>query len=304
MTLLGAIDCGTNSTRLLIGRVEEGRVITEHREMQITRLGEGVDAAGMLRVDAVDRTIAVLDSYAETLRRAGCETVRLTATSAARDSGNRDEFFERAERAVGVRPELLSGEEESELSFVGATADLEATDGPFLVVDIGGGSSEFAVGTDTFEGGCSVDMGSVRFFETYVHSDPPAPEELSACIQVARSHLDDVLREVPGAGAAKTFVGLAGTVSTVAAIELGLATYDRDQIHHFLLGVDAAEEVFRTLATEPIADRLHNPGLEAGRADIIIAGCCILVAIFRHLGFDECVVSEADILDGLLLSQA
>ena len=304
MTVFGAIDCGTNSTRLLVARVSDGQVLTEHREMRITRLGEGVDAAGRLSGAAVDRTVAVLAEYGETLRELGVGRTRITATSAARDAANRDHFFDRAEAAVGARPELLSGTDEAQLSFLGATADLSGVDGPFLVVDIGGGSTEFAFGTDVFEAGTSVDMGSVRFTESYLHGDPPAPEELSACIQIARAHLDDVIAALPGAGAAKTFVGLAGTVSTVAAVELGLATYDRDRIHHFGLGVDAVEDVFRTLATEPLADRVQNPGLEAGRADIIVGGCCILVAIFRHLGFEECLVSEADILDGLVLSQA
>ncbi len=304
MTVYGAIDCGTNSTRLLVGRVADGRVVTQHREMRITRLGEGVDGRGRLAEAAIGRTVDVLDDYGARLRSLGVERVRVTATSAARDADNRDVFFDRAEAAVGTRPELLSGEDEARLSFLGATAELSPDDGPHLVVDIGGGSTEFAVGSEGFDGGTSVDMGSVRFTETYLESDPPAPEELSACIQVARAHLDDVVRDVPAAAAAKTFVGLAGTVSTVAAVELGLATYDRDQIHHFRLTAAAAEDVFRTLATEAVADRVHNPGLEAGRADIIVGGCCILVAIFRHFGFDECVVSEADILDGLVLSQA
>ena len=152
-------------------------------------------------------------------------------------------------------------------------------------------------------GAVSVDVGCVRLSEAYLESDPPAPEELHACISVTQEHLKDVVRELPAVTAAKTFVGLAGTVTTVAAVEIGLAEYDRDRIHHFRLTHEAAEDVFRTLATEPRADRVHNPGLEEARADVIVGGCCVLVTIFRELGFDECLVSEADILDGLILSQ-
>jgi exopolyphosphatase/guanosine-5'-triphosphate,3'-diphosphate pyrophosphatase len=142
----------------------------------------------------------------------------------------------------------------------------------------------------------------VRLTEKYIEHDPPLPEELAACISLTDAYLDDVVREVPGAAEARTLVGLAGTVTTVAAVEIGLATYDRDRIHHFTLTREAAEDVFRTLATEPRADRIHNPGLEEARADVIVAGCCVLVAIFRRFGFDEMVVSESDILDGLALS--
>jgi exopolyphosphatase/guanosine-5'-triphosphate,3'-diphosphate pyrophosphatase len=142
----------------------------------------------------------------------------------------------------------------------------------------------------------------VRLTEKYLHSDPPAPEELHACLSVTEAYLDDVVRELPAARDARRFVGLAGTVTTVAAVEIGLAAYDRDRIHHFELTHAAAEDVFRTLATESRADRIHNPGLEAARADVIVGGCCVLVAIFRYFGFDSCLVSEADILDGLVLS--
>jgi exopolyphosphatase/guanosine-5'-triphosphate,3'-diphosphate pyrophosphatase len=188
------------------------------------------------------------------------------------------------------------------LSFVGATAELDPADGPFLVVDIGGGSTEFAVGGADFEGAVSVDMGCVRMTEKYLHRDPPLPEELSGCLSVVQTHLDDVARELPAVTGARTFVGLAGTVSTVAAVELGLAAYDRDAIHHLALNHEAVEDVFRTLATETRAQRLENPGMEEARADVIVGGCCILVKIMRHWGLDTCLVSEADILDGLVAS--
>jgi exopolyphosphatase/guanosine-5'-triphosphate,3'-diphosphate pyrophosphatase len=188
------------------------------------------------------------------------------------------------------------------MSFLGATGDLDHALGPFLVVDIGGGSTEFIVGTDAVEGVISVDVGCVRLTEKFLEHDPPLPEELTASISLTDAYLEDVVREVPGVAEARTLVGVAGTITTVAAVELGLATYDRDAIHHFRLSHDAAEDVFRTLATESRAQRIHNPGLEEARADVIVGGCCVLVALFRRFGFDEMIVSEADILDGLALS--
>lgn len=302
-----AIDCGTNSTRLLVAEIDDGdtRVRTVERLMRVTRLGRGVSATGLLSSEGIGRTVEVLAEYGGVLRDLGVDDparIRMTATSAARDSANRDEFFDAAGAAVGVRPELLSGAEEASLSFRGATAELDPVDGPFLVVDIGGGSTELAVGSGELVGARSVDVGCVRLFEDHLHHDPPLPEELHACLTVTQSYLDDVVREVPAALDARVFVGLAGTVSTVAAVELGLAAYDRDRIHHFELTKAAAEDVFRTLATEPLADRVANPGLEADRADVIVAGCCILQAVFRYFGFERCLVSESDILDGLVLS--
>ena len=302
--VLAAIDCGTNSTRLLIARGSGADKVPLVRINTITRLGQGVDRTGRLDPDAVDRTVAVLRGYRGLLEDHGVERVRMTATSAARDAANRDDFFEAAEAAVGTRPELLSGEEEAALSFRGATAELDPADGPFLVVDIGGGSTEFIVGTDDVDRAMSVDIGCVRLTEQYMESDPPAPEELHACISVTDAWLDDVTREIPAVAEAKTFVGLAGTITTMAAVELGLQEWDRDAIHHFRFDRSAVEEVFRTLATESLEDRKHNPGLEAARADVIVAGSCIFVAIMRRLGFEECLVSESDILDGLVASLA
>lgn len=297
--VVAAIDCGTNSTRLLV-RGPDGPPI--ERLMRITRLGAGVAATGRLDPDAVERTLAVLREYREVMDHHGVTRVRMSATSAARDAANRDDFFDAAEAVVGARPELLSGDEEGRLSFVGATAELDPARGPFLVVDIGGGSTEFAVGTEVCEETTSVDLGCVRMTETYLHSDPPTAEELSACMSVIGIHLDDVVRELPGAAEARTFVGLAGTVTTAAAVELGLAAYDRDRIHHFVLTREAAEDVFRTLATEAFEDRVWNPGLERERADVIVGGMCVLVGVMRRFGLAECLVSESDILDGLALS--
>jgi exopolyphosphatase/guanosine-5'-triphosphate,3'-diphosphate pyrophosphatase len=302
MTVIASLDLGTNSTRVLVARPVEGRLEVLDRRNMITRLGQGVGASGRLAPEAVDRTLACLRDYREILDRHGVDRVRVAATSASRDAANRDQFFDAVEALIGTRPELLSGDEEGRLSFRGATGELDPASGPFLVVDIGGGSTEFIVGTDRVEGVASVDIGCVRLTEKFLLHDPPQAEELSACISLTDAYLDDVVREIPAAAEARTLVGLAGTVTTVAAVEIGLETYDRDRIHHFHLTHEAAEDVFRTLATESRADRIHNPGLEEGRADVIVGGCCVLVALFRRFGFDEMVVSESDILDGLALS--
>lgn len=292
---VAAVDIGTNSTRLLVG---------DERRTVITRLGRDVDRTGRLDGDAVGRTLEVLREYAELIRSTGAERVRAVATSAARDAANRDEFLDAATGVLGVRPELLTGEAEGRLAFRGAVAELDPDDGPFLVFDIGGGSTEFVVGTTEPEGVVSIDTGAVRLTEQWLLSDPPSAEELSMAVSVARAHMDDVTRLLPAARRAKQLVGLAGTVTTVAAVELGLAPYDRDRVHHFRLTRGAAEDVFRTLATEPLADRRHNPGLQPERADIIVGGCCILVAILRHLDASDVLVSEADILDGIVRAAA
>jgi exopolyphosphatase/guanosine-5'-triphosphate,3'-diphosphate pyrophosphatase len=306
VTRVASVDIGTNSVRLLVADVDGERdepIVPVERLMRITRLGQGVDAARALHPDAIARTTAVLREYGDLIRAHGVTRVRATATSAARDASNRDEFFDAAQDALGHRPELLSGDDEAALSFLGATAELHEG-APFLVVDVGGGSTEFVVGTDKPDAAVSVDIGCVRITEQYLDSDPPLPEELSQAVSVVRDHLADVDRELRGAATARTLVGLAGTITTMAAVELGLAEYDRNAIHHFRLRRDAAEDVFRTLATEPVARRRHNPGLEPGRVDVIVGGALIVVSIMRHWSFDEMLVSEADILDGLARSLA
>ncbi len=304
MPTLAAIDCGTNSTRLLVSRVEGRSIEAVDRQNTITRLGQGVDASGRLDPAAIERTLAALRGYKGSLERHGVEALRITATSAARDADNAHELFDAAEAIVGVRPELLSGTEEGQLTFAGATAGLDPTEGPFLVVDIGGGSTELIVGTTSVEAVRSLDLGCVRLTEKHLESDPPAPEELSNAIGEATWLLEEVLREVPAFTEAKTLIGVAGTVTTVAAVEVGLVEWDRDVIHHFDLSRAAAEDVFRTLATEKLADRIHNPGLEPARADVIVGGCCVLVSVMRTLGADRMLVSESDILDGLVQSLA
>jgi exopolyphosphatase/guanosine-5'-triphosphate,3'-diphosphate pyrophosphatase len=302
MSAIASVDIGTNSTRLLVGRPVDGKLDILDRRNTITRLGQGVGATGRLAPEAVERTLDCLRGYREVLDQHGVDRVRAAATSAARDAVNRDEFFAAVDDVIGTRPGLLSGDEEGRLSFRGATGDLDPGAGPFLIVDIGGGSTELIVGTDRAEGVMSVDVGCVRLTEKFIEHDPPQPEELTACISFSDAYLDDVVREIPAVAGARTLVGVAGTITTVAAVEIGLETYDRDRIHHFHLSHEAVEDVFRTLATESRAERIHNPGLEEARADVIVGGCCVLMAIFRRFGFDEMIVSESDILDGLALS--
>lgn len=305
---VAALDLGTNSTRLLVAEVTDPdrppRVLA--REMAITRLGEGVDAERRLRPGAIARTREAVARYRSVIDGlGGVARVRAVATSAARDARNRDELFAAVETELGVRPEVLTGRVEAELSFRGATADLPpGLAAPYLVVDIGGGSTEFVVGTDRPLGAVSIDVGCVRITEQWLHGDPPRPEELSQAISVVREHLTDVVRELPEVRAAATLIGLAGTVTTMAAVEIGLPVYDRERIHHFRLGRAAAEDVFRTLATEAAVDRAHNPGLEPGRVDVIVGGALVLVTVMRTLGFAEVLVSEADILDGIALDLA
>jgi exopolyphosphatase/guanosine-5'-triphosphate,3'-diphosphate pyrophosphatase len=315
VTRLAAIDMGTNSTRLLVadgdGAGPAGPLKTVERHMHITRLGQGVNATKRLHPDAIQRTLSVLRKYRDIMDATGVEGLRATATSAARDAVNRDELLGPASEILGTAVELLTGEAEGRLTFLGATTGLDAP-APHLVVDIGGGSTEFSVGTGTAPGAggapdvagvLSIDIGCVRITEAWLHSDPPTPEELSQAISVVQAYLDDVDRDLPAVGQARTLVGVAGTVTTVAAVEIGLAEYDPEVLHHFRLTRPAAEDVFRTLATEPAADRRHNPGLEPARVDVIVGGAAILVSVMRHWAFDEMIVSEADILDGLIRSQ-
>ncbi len=309
----GALDLGTNSTRILVAEVEAGSdgppgLRALDRRMTITRMGQDVNATRRLRPDAIERTLTVLREYRGVLDAHDVRHARATTTSAARDAENRDDLFGPAREILGFDLELISGDEEARLSFLGATAELGAPGGlpapaPYLVVDIGGGSTEFVLGSHEPVASKSIDVGCVRITEQFLGSDPPAPEELSNAVASVRDHLADVDHEIPDLRDAATLVGLAGTVSAVAAIEQGLAVYDRERIHGFRITRAAAEDVFRTLATETLAERRHNPGLEAERADVIVGGTLVLVSIFRQFGFDEMLVSEADILDGLVRTQ-
>jgi exopolyphosphatase/guanosine-5'-triphosphate,3'-diphosphate pyrophosphatase len=225
----------------------------------------------------------------------------LVATSAARDAANRDDVLAAFEAACGVRPALLSGDEEARYSFAGATADLPPGSTPVLVADIGGGSTELVVGVPGEEplAAVSLDVGCVRTTERWFDADPPGPEALSNALAEVRDLLADADVLHPALATAERFVGLAGTVSAVAQLEQGLAEYDRDMVHHFVISRDVAEDWFRTMAMGTRDERLGNPGLEEGRADVIVGGMCILQAIFRYYDHDSCLVSEADILDGV-----
>jgi exopolyphosphatase/guanosine-5'-triphosphate,3'-diphosphate pyrophosphatase len=295
---VGAVDIGTNSVRLLV--VDDEQELD--RAVVTTRLGAGVDATRRLDPAAIDRTLACLTDYRDRLQHHGTERTRAVATSVLRDAQDRDHFLAAARDALGTDVELLSGDEEARLGFTGATAGLDPARGPFLVLDIGGGSTELSVGTTSFEGGISLDVGSVRLTEAELHHDPPRPEELTNAIGRVQDQVEDALRQLPALAGAATIIGVAGTIVSIAAVELG--RYDRAALHRSILTRDAAEDVFRTLATETRADRVHNPGLEPARADIIVGGACVLVAVLRSLRVSELVVSESDLLDALVASPA
>ena len=294
-TPVAVLDFGTNTTRLLI----TNGTSVDIRTHRITGLGRGLGKTDRLSEEGIGRVLDAVNEFKSLISENGVQRIRAVATSAARDAVNRADLFEPVSAALNHELELLSGEEEARYGFLGATAGLPSTDGPFLVIDIGGGSTEFSYGTHTAEIHRSVDMGSVRFMEQFFVNDPPKPEELSGAIQVARLHLDDIDRDHAIMGTAKSVVGVAGTITTIAAVEIGLEPYDPQIIDGFVLTRRAAEDVFRTLATESLEMRKYNPGLEAGRADVIVAGCCILVAVMRHWELEECLVRESDLLDGL-----
>lgn len=306
MNAVAAIDIGTNSTNLLVVDASGAEI---ERVVAITRLGEGVHHTRRLGADAMERTLAQLAAHRDVLDRQGVTRVRAVATSATRDASNGTEFLDRAESVLGVRPELLSGEDEGRLAFLGATAGLAAVEArpPFLVVDIGGGSTELMLGRDSVERVVSIDIGAVRLTELELHADPPRPEELTNAIGRVQDLLDDAVRTMFDDDVARgfaeleaaTLVGIAGTITTVAAVEIGLPRYDPAVVHGFRLTRPAAEDVFRTLATETLADRVHNPGLPAARADVIVGGCCVLVGIMRRLQSEALVVSDHNLLHGV-----
>ena len=300
---LAAIDCGTNSTRLLVA--DPGGPSLE-RLVRITRLGQGVDRTKILAPEAIDRTVAVLEEYRTVLDRFGVEQVRMTATSAARDASNREEFFAAAEKVVGVRPELIGGDEEGRLSFAGATSELNPASGPWLVVDIGGGSTELAVGPGPDGGPLAVrslDVGCVRLTERFLLSDPPEPGQVDEACRFVSALLEDLTSAQPEFRGGSTLVGLAGTVAALASIEQGLTTYDRARVHHHTLTRASVDQLLATLAAESTEARKERPGMETERADVIVGGAVVLGELMTHFGFDACLTSEADILDGLVLSQ-
>lgn len=294
---VAAVDIGTNSVRLLI---EDARGAELERHMQITRLGQGVDVTGSLHPDAIARTVAVLGEYGALLAKHGVTRVRAAATSAARDAKNSQAFFDAAERALGARPELLSGEEEAALSFRGATAGVSPAGAPFLVVDIGGGSTEFVLGTDRPEALISVDMGCVRMTERHLRSDPPSPAEFAALETDVRSELERVRRAVP-VERTRTMIGLAGTVTALAALQLGLKKYDASATHHAELTRAQVEALYARIRTLNVEQR-RGVLAEPKRAEVIAGGAAVLATILQEFGIERLLVSETDILDGLAAS--
>jgi exopolyphosphatase/guanosine-5'-triphosphate,3'-diphosphate pyrophosphatase len=305
VTRVAAVDCGTNSIRLLVADLDpRGRTLTEvDRRMEIVRLGEGVDRTGRLAPAALARTFQACDRYAQVIRSSGADRVRFVATSASRDVQNRDDFVTGVRERLGVEPEVVSGGEEAALSFAGATLELLGADvpQPFLVVDIGGGSTELVLGTTSVDAARSVDIGCVRMTERHLHADPPTPEQVAAARSDIEAALDLAARTVPLQKAA-SLVGLAGSVTTVAAMALDLPAYDRDRIHHARISSDDVHRVATTLLAMSHAERAALPFMHPGRVDVIGAGALVLAVVLEQVPVDSVVVSEHDILDGIAWS--
>ncbi|WP_414685363.1 exopolyphosphatase [Mycobacterium sp.] len=310
MNRVAAIDCGTNSIRLLIADVADGQLHELHREMRIVRLGQGVDATGRFAPAALARTGSALADYTTLLGRYQVPTVRMVATSAARDASNRDEFFAMtaavlAAAVPGAVAEVISGEEEAALSFHGAVAELDSAGAPFVVVDLGGGSTEVVLGAGRVEASFSADIGCVRLTERCLHSDPPTPTEVAAAREVVRERLAPALRIVP-VERARTWVGVAGTMTTLAALAQRMTTYDPAAIHLSRVGFSELLDVCERLIAMPRAQRAALGPMHEGRVDVIGAGAIVVEelahALARLAGIGELVVSEHDILDGIALS--
>ncbi|MFG2501370.1 exopolyphosphatase [Streptomyces sp. NPDC048441] len=303
MTRVAAIDCGTNSIRLLVADADPqtGELVDLDRRMTIVRLGQGVDKTGRLAPEALDRTFAACREYAEIIKTHGAERTRFVATSASRDAENRDDFVRGVLDILGVEPEVISGDQEAEFSFTGATKELTGSDHlakPYLVVDIGGGSTEFVVGDDQVGAARSVDIGCVRLTERHIRTDPPAPVELDAVRTDIEAALDLAEQTVP-LREARTLVGLAGSVTTVAAIALGLDAYDSEAIHHSRISYEQVSEIVERLTKATHDERAAIPVMHPGRVDVIAAGALVLLGIMDRTGAREVVVSEHDILDGI-----
>jgi exopolyphosphatase / guanosine-5'-triphosphate,3'-diphosphate pyrophosphatase len=310
MTRVAAVDCGTNSIRLLIADRVDGRLRDVHRETRIVRLGQGVDATGEFAPDALARTRAALADYAALLRDHEVAKVRMVATSAARDVANRDEFFAMTSDVLGaVVPgavaEVISGAEEAELSFHGAVDELDSAEAPFVVVDLGGGSTEVVLGERSVQASFSADIGCVRLTERCLHSDPPTAVEIAAAREVVREGLGEALRVVP-VDTARTWVGVAGTMTTLAALAQHMTTYDATAIHLSRVGFRDLLPVCDELLAMTRQQRAALGPMHPGRVDVIGGGALIVeelaYALGNRAGIDELVVSEHDILDGIALS--
>lgn len=313
---LAGIDCGTNSIRLLIADASVGRLRDVHRETRIVRLGQGVDATGEFAPEAIARTRAALADYASLLQQHNVKRVRMVATSAARDVANREDFFAMTAEVLGaVLPgavaEVITGAEEAELSFRGAVGELDSAAGPFVVVDLGGGSTEIVVGGgpagDQVTASYSADIGCVRLTERCLHSDPPTPEEVAAARRVVRDKLGVALGAVPVEGA-HTWVGVAGTMTTLSALAHNMKAYDSAAIHLSRVSGSDLLAVCERLIAMTRSERAALPPMHEGRADVIGGGAIVVEELARELraraDIDELTVSEHDILDGIVLSIA
>lgn len=313
MTRVAAIDCGTNSIRLLVADCDPGtgELVELDRRMLVVRLGQGVDKTGRLAPEALERTFAACREYAAVIKELGAQKVRFVATSASRDAENRDDFVRGVLEILGVEPEVISGDLEAEFSFTGATRELTGAthlERPFLVVDIGGGSTEFVVGEEHVRAARSVDVGCVRMTERHlvtdgVVTDPPTREQIAAIRADVEAALDLAAEAVPLAEA-RTLVGLVSSVTTVAAIALGLSEYDSSAIHHARIPYEKVREVSERMLTATHAERAAIPVMHPGRVDVIGAGALVLLAVMERVGASEVVVSEHDILDGIAIKTA
>ncbi|MEV8035747.1 Ppx/GppA phosphatase family protein [Streptomyces sp. NPDC086182] len=313
MTRVAAVDCGTNSIRLLVADADPatGELVDLDRRMTIVRLGQGVDRTGRLAPEALERTFAACREYAAAIKEHGAERLRFVATSASRDAENRDEFVSGVLDILGVEPEVVTGDQEAEFSFTGATKELAGRDDlatPYLVVDIGGGSTEFVVGADHVRAARSVDIGCVRMTERHlVHdgavTDPPTADQVAAMRADIEAALDLAEETVP-LREARTLVGLAGSVTTIAAIALDLAEYDSERIHHSRVSLTRVREITEWLLRSTHAERAAIGSMHPGRVDVIGAGALVLLSIMERTGAEEVVVSEHDILDGIAFKVA
>jgi exopolyphosphatase/guanosine-5'-triphosphate,3'-diphosphate pyrophosphatase len=305
---VAAVDCGTNSIRLLVADVDGSAKTDVHREMRVVRLGQGVDRTGELAPEAVERTRLALLDYAATCRELGVERTRMVATSATRDARNRDVFRTMVLEVLGAEPEVISGDEEAALSFDGATRGLDASQGPFLVMDIGGGSTELVLGSlragrGVVEAARSVDVGCVRLTERHLAADPPELDQVAGAVADVDNALVLVRQAVP-VEQARTAIGLAGSVTTVAALALGLPAYDSDRIHLSRIPAADVRAVTDRLLTMTREERAALPVMHPGRVDVIAAGALVLATLVDRLDLPEVLVSEADILDGIAWSAA
>ena len=296
---VAAIDVGTNSTRLLVAEEHPGGLRPLDRRMIITRLGQGVDRRHALSPEALQRTLVTIADFAATCGEYDVQRLRVTGTSAVRDAHNRDEFFDGVRRLTGQDPELLTGDQEALTTFAGVLSDLHDA-GPLLVVDIGGGSTELIYGAGAPERLVSLDVGCVRMLEKHLRSDPPAPDELQALRHEVSSELAP-FRDSLEAPASTRLVGVAGTVTQLAALKSGLPVYDPDVTHHMTMSHGDVRLLAKRLASLPYSKRKRVKGLEPGRVDVIVAGAEILVCVMEAFDAAEVLVSEKDILDGLVL---